>query len=172
MSSDLKLTVELVPSTSWGNNLRSEANLPTSKWDALRRASYQKAGYRCEVCGGKGKKHPVECHEIWHYDDQSKTQTLKGLVSLCPLCHQAKHLGRSLSLGKTYVLEHLAKVNQLTAGELERYVVEVFQTWEERSQHEWALNLDWLDTQGSHTSHTEGFFDLSLGTTLGDEAKG
>ena len=144
----MKLTIELVPSSSWGNNLRSEANLSKSQWDKLRKDSYKKANYLCEICGGKGSKHPVECHEIWHYDDQTKTQTLRGLISLCPTCHKAKHLGRTLSVEtphtQTRVLKHLAQVNMLTPQQTEDYVVKVFTQWNERSQHQWTLNLNWL----------------------------
>ena len=86
----MKLTIELVPSTSWGNNLRSEANLSKDRWDTLRRQSYRKAGYRCEICSEKGPTHPVECHEIWHYDDETKTQTLKGLISFMSNLSQGK----------------------------------------------------------------------------------
>src|SRR5688500_8134041 len=46
------LTVELVPRTCWFSNLRSE--LSQDEWDRLRRSVYERAGNRCEVCGGKG----------------------------------------------------------------------------------------------------------------------
>ena len=71
----MKLTIELVPSTAWYSNVRS--NVTSSQWDVLRKECYKNAGYKCEVCGGKGPKHPVECHEIWEYNDESFTQTLK-----------------------------------------------------------------------------------------------
>ena len=146
----MKLTIELVPQSSWGNNLRSEANLSKAQWDKLRKASYKQAGYKCEVCGGKGSKWPVECHEIWEYDDQNKTQTLKGLISLCPTCHKVKHIGRTLSVEPPHtqarVLKHLAKVNDLTPQETEDYIVQVFEVWNERSQHQWSLDLSWLDS--------------------------
>ena len=74
------LTVELVPRGQWGANLRSE--LPKKDWDRLRREQYKKAGYVCEICGGKGSRHPVECHEIWHYDEDTNTQRLDGLIAL------------------------------------------------------------------------------------------
>ena len=70
----MKLTIELVPQSSWGNNLRSEANLSKGQWDKLRKESYRKANYKCEICGEKGPKWPVECHEIWHYDDEKHTR--------------------------------------------------------------------------------------------------
>ncbi len=63
-----QLTVELVPRTCWFSNLRSE--LSKEEWDRLRRPVFERAGNRCEVCGGKGTQHPVECHEVWEYDDE------------------------------------------------------------------------------------------------------
>jgi len=145
----MKLTIELVPQSSWGNNLRSDANLSKAQWDKLRKASYKKAGYRCEICGGKGSKWPVECHERWEYDDQNKIQILKGLISLCPTCHKVKHIGRTLSVEppevQSQVLHKLASVNNLTPKETEDYIVQVFEQWNERSQHQWTLDLSWLN---------------------------
>jgi len=83
----MKLTIELVPSTAWYSNVRS--NVSKEVWDIIRKKSYAKANYKCEVCGdvgtNQGVGHKVECHEIWHYDDDSHTQTLTGLISLCPI---------------------------------------------------------------------------------------
>jgi flavoprotein len=142
------LKVELVPATSWGNNLRSEANLSKAQWDKLRKQCYRDANYKCEVCNGKGDKWPVECHEIWHYDDVNKVQTLRGLIALCPTCHKAKHLGRTLSVEsqevQDKVLRQLMKINDIDVDELEEYIVEVFQKHAERSQHRWSLDLSWL----------------------------
>jgi hypothetical protein len=145
----MKLTIELVPKSSWGNNLRSEANLSKEAWDKLRKSSYKKAGYRCEVCKGQGPKWPVECHEIWDYDDEKGVQTLKGLVSLCPICHKAKHLGRTLSVEpeeiKTEVLLKIMDLNSFTEEQLEEYIISVFDKWQERSSKSWALDLTWLE---------------------------
>ena len=147
----MKLTIELVPQSSWGNNLRSEANLSKDQWDKLRKESYRKANYKCEICGEKGPKWPVECHEIWHYDDEKHTQTLKGLISLCPTCHKAKHIGRTLSVEpqevQSKVILKLATVNQLDPQQTEEYIVKVFEQWQERSQHQWKLDLTWLQSK-------------------------
>jgi hypothetical protein len=83
-----RLSIELVPATSWFDNLRSL--LPPAEWDALRKATSQAAGHRCEICGGRGPKWPVECHERWQYDDATHVQTLTGLIALCPECHRVK----------------------------------------------------------------------------------
>lgn len=141
------LTVELVPITSWGANLRSR--LPTKDWDKLRRRQYTLANYCCQICKGKGPRHPVECHEIWHYDDESHVQTLKGLIALCPACHGVKHLGRSYAVGLADVaIAHLRDVNGWDVERAECYIEGVFIQHAQRSQHEWTLNLEWLSTVG------------------------
>ncbi len=141
-----KLAVELVPSTAWGDNLRSI--LTKDMWDTLRKRVYKKARYRCEICNGKGPKWPVECHEKWNYDDTNHTQTLLGLIALCPACHSVKHLGFAHIQGKGIeAREHLATVNKWSQSRTSQYIGLVFKQWEERSNHEWNLNLDWLGTQ-------------------------
>ena len=58
----MKLTIELVPKTSWYSNVRS--NVSRSQWDKLRKKCYLNADYKCEVCGDTGIKQgfkwPVE----------------------------------------------------------------------------------------------------------------
>ena len=141
------LTVELVPRGQWGANLRSE--LPKKDWDRLRREQYKKAGYVCEICGGKGSRHPVECHEIWHYDEDTNTQRLDGLIALCPTCHSVKHLGRSFAVGNgERSVRHLMKVNKWTREDAEHYIEAVFEQWAQRSQKSWKLDLSWLSEHG------------------------
>ena len=47
-TSKMKLTIELVPSTAWFTNVRSEVS--KAKWDKIRRKSYKHADYKCEIC--------------------------------------------------------------------------------------------------------------------------
>ena len=143
------LTVELVPSTCWFSNVRDHVSKAT--WDKLRKATYTQANYHCEVCGGRGHKHPVECHEIWHYDDQNYIQTLEGLTALCPSCHQVKHIGLAGLRGRGEEAEaHLAKVNSWSSAQTEAYLATVWETWHQRSRHDWQLNLDWLKRYDLH----------------------
>lgn len=138
-----KLTIELVPQSTWGDNLRSR--LPPGKWDQLRKASYAGAGFKCEVCGGVGNKHPVECHEIWEYDDVNHVQYLLGLVSLCPACHECKHYGRAQAVGRGEIaLNHLMKVNDWSPKEANIYIAQAFAKWRERSRFSWRLDLSKL----------------------------
>ena len=139
----MKLTIELVPETCWYSNLRSE--LSQRDWDILRKESYRKANYCCEVCGGKGSKHPVECHEIWEFDDKNKTQTLKGLISLCPACHEVKHIGLAEIKGRGDIARaHLAKTNGWNIDQAQRYINTSFDIWNERSNHLWTLDTSWV----------------------------
>jgi len=78
----------------------------------MRRQVYQAAGWRCELCGGRGPEHLVECHEKWAYDDTTGVQQLVRLLALCPACHEVKHLGLARVNGRErQALTHLARVN-------------------------------------------------------------
>ena len=103
-------TVELVPSTCWYTNVRSKVSKVW--WDRLRRRVAAEAGSRCEICGGRGRRWPVECHEVWHYDDDRKIQRLERLAALCPACHEVKHAGLASKRGRLpQVIGHLAAMN-------------------------------------------------------------
>jgi hypothetical protein len=145
-----RLTVELVPSTSWFTNVRSL--LPEDEWDLVRRAVYRRARYRCEVCSGRGDAHPVECHEVWAYDDEHHVQRLERLVALCPACHRVKHLGLASVHGRyDEALRHLADVNGWRLEEAERHARSAFARWEERSRHEWTVDVAVLESEAYRT---------------------
>ncbi len=137
------LTVELVPKTSWYNNIR--ALVDELVWDRIRRQVYRQADYRCELCGDRGPEHPVECHEVWRYDDRTRVQTLVRMIALCPACHQVKHLGFASVKGKSaQARAHLARVNGWTLAQADAYIGEAFRVWAQRSQGPWTLDLDGL----------------------------
>jgi 5-methylcytosine-specific restriction endonuclease McrA len=138
------LTIELVPKSSWYSNVRS--NVTINEWDIIRKKSYKKAGYKCEICGGKGNKHPVECHEIWDYNESTNVQKLIGLISLCPKCHKTKHVGLSQIRGEEdIVIKQLMKVNKISDQESIEYINESFNIWIERSDKKWTLDISYLD---------------------------
>ena len=146
---DIRLSVELVPKTCWFSNVRD--HVTKIEWDNLRKASYERASNKCEICGGRGENHPVECHEIWEYDDEGFIQTLKGLISLCPSCHDVKHIGRAQQLGLGEIAKnHLSKVNDWTDEQTKQYLKLTKAIWLERSKHDWKLNIDWLENQNVH----------------------
>jgi hypothetical protein len=148
---DAPLQIELVPRTAWYKNVRSEVS--KERWDELRRACYRKAGYVCEICGGKGPKWPVECHEVWGYDDDAHKQTLVRLIALCPMCHATKHFGLSQIRGiEDDVIQHMMKVNRWSKEKAYAHVVRAMHEWSDRSEHEWKCDISWLDEQ-AESSH-------------------
>lgn len=134
----MKLTIDLVPRNIWAKNLRTL--LPKEKWDALRWATYRRVGFRCEICGGRGDKHPVECHEEWRYDDEHHIAELVGLYGLCPSCHEVKHLGLAQVNGNMErAIVHLARINEIPLSKATEMAEEAFRTWADRSKHTWRV---------------------------------
>ena len=139
-----KLTVELVPRPCWEKNVR--AIVSKNKWRAISSAVSKAAGGKCEVCGGRGSKWPVECHEEWEYDDARHTQTLRKMVALCPHCHSVKHLGRAQMTGNgEEAMRHLRKVNGWSEEDADMYVREAFLVWFQRSSHDWTIDLSAIE---------------------------
>jgi hypothetical protein len=138
-----RLAVELVPKTSWYNNVR--ALVDEHGWDRIRRQVYRQAGYRCEICGGRGPEHPVECHEVWRYDDRTRVQLLVRMIALCPDCHQVKHIGLANVRGNgAKARAHLARVNGWALEQADTFIGEAFRVWAQRSQGPWTLDLEGL----------------------------
>ncbi len=143
----MKLTIELVPSTAWYTNVRS--NVSGAQWDVIRRKSYQKANHVCEICGdvgtNQGVRHKVECHEIWEYDDEKHAQKLVGFIALCPYCHKVKHPGLASIKGESHiVLAQLQKVNSMSEDQAKKALDEAFEKWRERSEHQWSLDISYV----------------------------
>ncbi len=138
----LKLDIELIPSTAWFNNLRNIAG--QAKWDKIRKKCYKEAGYRCEICGGKGRKWPVECHERWEFVDNKIN--LLGFIALCPPCHEVKHIGFASTRGRLEVARsHFMKVNNISLEDANHHIEEAFKLHAERSQQEWEMNLSLIE---------------------------
>src|SRR5579872_3039063 len=139
--STLKLQVELVPGSCFWSNVRS--NVTRTQWDKIRHAVYQKANYTCEICGGKGTQHPVECHEVWVYDDVTLTQRLSFFQAICPLCHEVKHIGLAGVRGYgERATTRFQEVNALKKTSAEKILAAVWKQWRIRSRQEWILDIE------------------------------
>lgn len=153
---NLKLSIELVPSTCWWSNVRS--NLTKTQWDKLRKSVYEKENHKCEICGGIGTKHPVECHEVWSYNHENKIQTLKCFISICPLCHQVKHIGLTANLGQEYAeraYERFKVINRLSETDAEILYNYTWQEWKNRSKYEWEMDISLLNNYGLEIEKTK-----------------
>lgn len=147
-STQPKLTVELVPKTCHFSNVRT--TIKPSEWDKIRFISYEAANNKCEICKATGKeqgyKHNVECHEIWEYNDTTHVQKLVGLISLCVICHQVKHIGRAIAMGKQGIcFAHLGKINKWTPLQVQEHIVASFELHKQRSKHPWTLDISLLE---------------------------
>lgn len=142
MGGELKLEAELVPKTSWFNNMRKV--VPKTEWDKIRKRTYAKYEHRCGICGFKGR---LNCHEMWHYDDRNYVQKLEGFIALCGLCHHVKHLGFAEILASRgeldyeEVVKHFMEVNNCERTTFEEHKSAVFKQWRQRSQHQWEVDL-------------------------------
>ena len=138
----LKLTIELVPETSWYNNMRKA--MSKSNWDKLRKEIYKKYNNVCGICHASGR---MSCHEIWKYDDEKHIQKLEGFISLCDSCHFVKHFGLAgilsmqgkLDLNK--IIEHFMKVNGCDEEAFLKHKKESNKIWKERSKHNWEVDF-------------------------------
>lgn len=142
-----RLTIELVPESSWFSNVRDHAT--TNQWDTLRRATYKRYGNICAICKGRGPKWPVECHEAWKYviHEERNVQKLHYLVALCPSCHEVKHIGLAELTGNGLrARKHLSLVNKWNREQTELYVNCVATIWRARSELEWELDLGWVES--------------------------
>jgi hypothetical protein len=143
----MRLTIELVPKTSWYSNMRSA--MPQSAWDKLRKSIYDQYDQRCGVCGAEGR---LECHETWEYDDKKHVQTLRGFIALCTLCHRVKHIGLAGihalegKLDYEQVIAHFMRVNECNRKAFEQHKKKAFQQWRLRSQYPWQVNLGVYDS--------------------------
>lgn len=143
MKRELPLTIELIPSSSFMNNVRKAVS--RESWDIIRRETYKKYSYHCGICGASNCV--LECHEIWEFDDENNIQRLQGLISLCTKCHKVKHFGFALMMadqGKMDIeelLKHFRKVNKCRNSTFQKHFKESVKVWEERSRKEWKLDL-------------------------------
>lgn len=150
----IKLTVELVPKSCWFSNVRDHVS--SSQWNIIKKHTFNLAHNRCEICNGVGPKWPVECHEVWHYDDQLKIQTLVRTIALCPSCHQVKHIGLASILGKLDIAKrHFVKINQCSNAFADDYIRNSFNLFEIRSKSSWILDISWIEKVFNITINTK-----------------
>jgi len=134
----MKLTIEMVPKNTWFDNVRS--NVSKEQWKALKERTAMLANHQCEICSQRGPRWPVECHEVWSYNNG--VQKLERLIALCPDCHEVKHFGLASMRGRQdKALAHLMKVNKISLDDAVAYVESVVEQWKELSNKEWELDI-------------------------------
>lgn len=138
----MKLEIDLVPETSWRENLRTK--MGRTKWDKLRKQVLAEQGGVCRVCGSSEK---LQCHEVWAFDDKANTQRLKGFEAVCSLCHLSEHFGLAQNLAEQghvnldNVIAHFMAVNGISRKEFDAHKAQAFIVWHQRSAKQWKVDL-------------------------------
>lgn len=147
---ELKLKVEPVPSSAWGNSLAQK--LPKKYWDVIRKLCYQRYLWKCQCCEVFNVK--VHCHEVWTYDRRRRLKILMDLMCLCEDCHAIKHWGRTVGefhKGKISAEEierlkvHFYTVNKCIEADMLAHLVEVGDLNQKRSRFGYKLDLGNLE---------------------------
>ncbi len=139
-----KLTIELVPSSSWFDSVK--ARVTEAQWDYMRNVTYTAGNHHCQICGGRGPTHPVECHERWLFKDDERLQKLLGMTALCPACHEVKHIDIAEWKGRRdHAATHLAKVNEWDMVDAIEYINHAVDVRERRSEPDREVDLRSLD---------------------------
>lgn len=140
----MKLTIELVPKTSFYSNVRSM--LPKSTWFKIRKETIFNANNVCEICGGTTSYRGLDCHEVWEYDDINHIQKLIKIIALCNKCHEVKHIGKAQIDGNfNRARKWFKEINNLSELDVRNLIIEAFTTWGERSQHQWQTDISILE---------------------------
>jgi hypothetical protein len=157
-----KINMELIPFEAQGFNVRSRVR--KDQWEKICTIVHKKAtpggAYRCQQCGESGKiqgfTHPVECHEVWEFDEINRVQKLVGMVSICPMCHKAKHLGLAEKMGfGAKVREHMAKYNQWSQSQVDEYIRLSKQVVRLKSGQTYNLDLTYLNSKEFYFLQTQ-----------------
>ena len=137
-----KLNFELVPDGCWYSNLRTI--LSKKQWDFLRAEAKERAGGKCMICGRPVKR--LEAHERWSYNEQTATQKLEDIISVCHDCHSVIHIGRTQLKGDIIRAEkHFLKVNKCTYSDYIRALGKANEEHVRRNKiSEWKLDLSYL----------------------------
>jgi len=132
----LRLSIEPIPE---GSRLASLANLlPAPQWNRVRRSVYQRAGYRCQICGREGMLH---CHEVWQYSEETGCQWLAGFQALCVDCHDVKHILFNHDVARhKELMRHFIAVNRISPEEAEQYLRATSQRQQKLNQRRWTIN--------------------------------
>lgn len=141
----LKLTIDLLPRGAWGSNLSK--SLSQRDWDILRRAAYERAGYKCCICGAGGQ---LEAHEVWDFDIETETQTLIEIIGICKSCHMVKHFRHTKLIGgEKQAKQHFIKINECDEATFEAHFETAVEKFEALSEvEEWKNGTSDLEKFG------------------------
>ena len=153
VDSELKLTIEFVPSTAWYMSIYQlcRRNNQFEIWKKIKKDLIEKEGKKCWICGKENTV--LEAHEFWEYDDIRHIQRLVAIHHLCSMCHKVKHVGlwlhtevgrkrlAQLGLSREDIIQHFCKINNCSQKDFEEHEIEAFKIWKKRSRYNWKQDF-------------------------------
>ena len=137
-----KLEFEMIPDGCWKYNLRNV--LSPKLWNFIKKDAKERANGKCMICSRPSKR--LEAHEKWDFDEKNGVIILKDVLSICPDCHHAIHIGRTSHVGDLEKTEnHYMKVNGCTYAEMKNDLKIANEIHQRRNAvHEWKMDISWL----------------------------
>ena len=86
---------------------RAHRKLNPRRWARVRRAAFERDGYRCTVCGGAGR---LEAHHEPPLRHDATPYDLDGIHTLCRDCHIARHRGDAMTPGRAAWLDFVCEL--------------------------------------------------------------
>ena len=76
---------------------RRHMQLSGARWARVRRAAFERDGYRCTECGKAGR---LEAHHEPPLRDDADPYDVAGIVTLCRACHIERHRPDAMTPGR------------------------------------------------------------------------
>lgn len=110
-----KINFSLIPRAAYGQKLKSVTG--EREWLSISTKIREKADYVCSCCG---ERHPepygTHAHEIWEFNQRTKTQKLKDIVCVCANCHEVIHFLNS-KLPQATLVDRYITINDMSKEE-------------------------------------------------------
>ena len=86
---------------------RHHTNLNARRWAAVRRAAFERDGYRCTACGKAGR---LEAHHEPPLRQGADPYDLDGVRTMCRSCHIERHRPDAMTPGRSEWYELVAEI--------------------------------------------------------------
>lgn len=116
------------------------AELWGEEWEALKKATVERAQGRCEVSGAAA----AVCGECWQFDDAAAVLRLTALRALSADVHRIEQLLGSGAEPSEEGLQQLQAMNGWSEPDTASYMGHAAEVQRRRSEREWRLDLGLL----------------------------
>lgn len=86
---------------------REHFKLNSRRWKRVRRAAFDRDGWRCTRCGKRGR---LEAHHKTALRDGGDPYDLANIETLCRSCHIEHHRGDDMTPGRAEWADYVAEI--------------------------------------------------------------